>query len=502
MSKAAPALLWFRRDLRLADNAALMATFRQDKAIIPIFILDEVSAGQRPLGGAARWWLGRSLDALRQSLEKRGSRLILHRGATLSLLRHIIGETGARTIHFNRRFDPPGVALDQQVSEALRADGIEVEDHDANYLHEPWQLRTKQGEPFKVFTPFWRRLSDQYSPPALGGAPRRWPSPTPPAKSEPIEKFSSEHHWTKGFDEAWQPGEAGASKQLKEFLDDAVDAYGSHRDRPDLPGTSRLSPHLAWGEISVHRAWRQTNAVHSTGAAAFRRELAWRDFNMHIYAHFPDLPTIPWQTSFRDFPFKKDSAGLRAWQQGQTGYPLVDAGMRELWRTGWMHNRVRMVVASFLIKHQLIDWRCGEDWFWDTLVDADPAQNAGNWQWVAGCGFDAAPFFRIFNPTLQGKKFDPKGNYTRHWVPELASCETKKLQQPWKLSAASLREAGITLGKDYPKPIVDHDGARIRALSAYRAIKGKTAKTDSAPSVQSKTKGGPKAARGRGKREI
>ena len=485
MSKVAPALLWFRRDLRLADNPALMAALRQDGGVIPVFILDETSPGLRPLGGAARWWLGRSLDVLRQSLEKYGVQLILRRGATLPILRQLAKETGARALHFNRRFDPPGFALDQKVTDALRTDGVEVEDHDANYLHEPWQLTTKQGEPFKVFTPFWRRLSDQYNPPALHLAPKQWPVHKPNPKSEPIKSFRFAPFWATGFDEAWQPGEAGAREQLTDFLDDTIDDYSTDRDRPDLRGTSRLSPHLAWGEISVHRAWRQAETG-SVGAAAFRRELAWRDFNMHVYHHFPDLPTIPWQTGFRNFPFKKNSLGLPAWQQGQTGYPLVDAGMRELWQTGWMHNRVRMVVASFLIKHQLIDWRRGEEWFWDTLVDADPAQNAGNWQWVAGCGFDAAPFFRIFNPTLQAQKFDPKGDYIRQWVPELVALDNKGLREPWKLSAATLHEAEVSLGKDYPKPIVDHDDARKRALSVYRQVSGK--KTTLGPRKSARSK--------------
>jgi deoxyribodipyrimidine photo-lyase len=282
----------------------------------------------------------------------------------LAVLKQLIKETGTRTLHFNRRFDPPGFSLDQSVSDTLRAAGVDVQDHDANYLHEPWQLRRKQDEPFKVFTPFWRRLLDQYHPPALHSVPRHWPAHPPHPHSEPLESFRVVHSWTKGFAKEWQPGEAGARARLKEFLDEVVDGYAVSRDRPDKHGTSRLSPHLAWG-----------------------------DFNMHVYHHFPDLPTLPRHVGFQHFPFKKDRAGLRAWQRGETGYPLVDAGMRELWQTGWMHNWVRMVVASFLIKHQLIDWRRGEEWFWDTLVDADPAQNAGNWQWVAGCGFDAALSF-------------------------------------------------------------------------------------------------------------
>lgn len=492
MSKTPPVLLWLRRDLRLADNPAVAAALRHDGGVVPVFILDETSAGQRPLGGAARWWLGRSLDALAQSLDKRGGQLILRRGATLAALKQLIKETGARTLHFNRRFDPPGFSLDQTVSDALRVAGVDVQDDDANYLHEPWQLRTKQDEPFKVFTPFWRRLLDQYHPPALHSVPRRWPAHHPHPRSEPLESFRVVHSWTKGFAKEWQPGEIGARKRLKDFLDEVVDGYATSRDRPDKRGTSRLSPHLAWGEISVHRAWRQAALNHGSGAAAFRRELAWRDFNMHVYHHFPNLPTLPWHAGFQHFPFEKDRTGLRAWQRGETGYPLVDAGMRELWQTGWMHNRVRMVVASFLIKHQLIDWRRGEEWFWDTLVDADPAQNAGNWQWVAGCGFDAAPFFRIFNPTLQGKKFDPAGDYIHHWVPALSSLDHKRLYEPWKLPADQRRQAKIL---DYPEPIVDHESARKRALIAHRQIGGKSATKAKPTSSSTRTKRQSKPAR-------
>jgi deoxyribodipyrimidine photo-lyase len=495
MSKTPPVLLWFRRDLRLADNPALTAALRQGGGVIPVFIFDETSPGQRALGGAARWWLGRSLEALDRTLDKRGGRLILRRGATLAVLQQLIKETGAGTLHFNRRFDPPGLSLDQNVRDALREAGVDVQDHDANYLHEPWQLQTKQGEPFKVFTPFWRRLVDHYHPAALHSEPRHWPAHHPHPSSDPVKSFRVEYSWAKGFADEWQPGEAGARGRLKGFLDEVVDGYTASRDRPDQQGTSRLSPHLAWGEISVHRAWQEAASNQGSGALAFRRELAWRDFNMHVYHHFPDLPTRPWQSRFENFPFKKDRIGLRAWQRGETGYPLVDAGMRELWQTGWMHNRVRMVVASFLIKHQLIDWRRGEEWFWDTLVDADPAQNAGNWQWVAGCGFDAAPFFRIFNPTLQGKKFDPAGDYIRRWIPELSSLDHKKLYEPWKLSADQCRQTGITLGKDYPEPTVDHELARKHALAAYQQTGGKSTARASSASSSKKTKPRPKRAR-------
>ncbi|HVJ33178.1 MAG TPA: deoxyribodipyrimidine photo-lyase [Terriglobia bacterium] len=476
---AAPVLLWFRRDLRLADNPAVAAALAQNSPIIPIFILDDSNDAGRPLGGAARWWLGKSLAALELSLERFGAHLVLRRGPTLPILRELAADTGARQLHFNRRFDPPGMAIDKAATDALRADGLSVEDHGANYLHEPSLLRTLQGDSFKVFTPFWRRLSEHYVPAGLHAAPRRWPVPSAHPTSDPLVGFQVDRDWATPFAEIWQPGEAGARQCLKAFTADIVGGYGTTRDRPDMAGTSRLSPHLAWGEISVHRAWQQADIAaagqkDSAGPAAFHRQLAWRDFNMHVYYHFPDLPQTAWQASFRAFPFNRDEAGLPAWQRGATGYPLVDAGMRELWHTGWMHNRVRMVVASFLIKHQLIDWRRGEAWFWDTLLDADPAQNAGNWQWVAGCGFDAAPFFRIFNPVLQGEKFDPNGAYIRRWVPELAKLKTRDIFAPWQLSTTQLADAGIVLGTHYPEPVVRHEAARQRALVAYRQISSKT----------------------------
>ncbi|HWT96319.1 MAG TPA: deoxyribodipyrimidine photo-lyase [Terriglobales bacterium] len=484
LSNRKPILLWFRRDLRLADNpalsAALAAAAAQGKPVIPVFILDESSAESRPLGGASRWWLGKSLTELDQALKQYGTRLILRRGTTLPILRQLIADTGAVELHFNRRFDPAGMTIDREVTTALAALGLSVVDHDGNYLHEPALLKTLQGQSFKVFTPFWRRLSDRYTPGFMEAAPRQWPTSTLSIASDPLASFQFARPWSKAFEDYWQPGEAGARHALGTFAEDVAEDYASTRDRPDLAGTSRLSPHLAWGEISVHRAWvgadadaENSGAENSGGVQSFRRELGWRDFNMHVLYHFHDLPKLAWQQPFRSFPFKRDKAGLKAWQRGLTGYPLVDAGMRELWHTGWMHNRVRMIVASFLIKHQLIDWRDGEAWFWDTLVDADPAQNAGNWQWVAGCGFDAAPFFRIFNPMLQGEKFDPKGDYIRRWVPELAKLKTRDLQAPWKLSAAQLAEADIVLGKDYPEPIVRHEAARARALTAYRQISGK-----------------------------
>ncbi|MDY0882883.1 cryptochrome/photolyase family protein [Dongia soli] len=472
-----PSLLWFRRDLRLTNNPALQAALRDGKPIMPVFILDEESDGHRRLGRASRWWLGQSLTELDTAIAQLGGRLILRTGPTLATLRELVLETGACMIHFNRRYDPPGSNLDRQIIEALRGDGLAVEDHAPNYLHEPWQLQTNQGDFCKVFTPFWRRLSQHVGPPATHRAPRAphaWPACENWPSSGAIEHFQYKPAWTENFAHHWQPGEAGARHRLQHFLEDGIDDYPSKRDYPAIEGTSRLSPHLAWGEISVHEAWHSAEPAKCSGAVAFRRELAWRDFNMHLYFHYPDLLRQPWRENFRKFPFRKSAAMLKAWQQGRTGFPLVDAAMRELWQTGWMHNRMRMVTASFLIKDQLIDWQQGETWFWDTLVDADPAQNGANWQWVAGCGFDAAPFFRIFNPVIQSVKFDPQGDYIRRWIPELAALSAKEIHQPWAVPEDRLAATNIQLDRTYPRPILDHAKARQTALAAFRQVSGRS----------------------------
>jgi deoxyribodipyrimidine photo-lyase len=331
-------------------------------------------------------------------------------------------------------------------------------------------LKTGTGGSFKVFTPFWRRLSEAYRPPAALSSPRKLRVPEAWPESESFNDWQISARWSKGFGEEWTPGEAGAEARLARLLD-TVDRYEETRDRPDWEGTSRLSPHLAWGEVSVHEVWRCLSARHGETALPFLRQLGWREFNSHLLYHFPKLPEEAWSAKFRGFPFLPHGKGLNAWQRGSTGTPIVDAGMRQLWATGWMHNRVRMIVASFLIKDQVIDWRRGEAWFWDTLVDADLAQNAGNWQWVAGSGADAAPYFRIFNPVSQSRKFDPDGAYIRRWVPELARLDAKAIHAPWEAAPLDLAAAGVALGRDYPQPIVDHAEARKCALAAYEEIR-------------------------------
>lgn len=463
-----PTLVWLRRDLRLLDNPALAAAAASGQPIIPVFIDDENAAGPR-LGGATRWWRGRSLAALCTALEERGSRLTLRKGGVLDDLLALVRETGADSVHINRRFEPRDLAEDAQIITQLRGIGIEIHEHLGNRLHEPWALKTLKGDPFRVFTPFWRRLAESYQAPRQRPMPKSLAAPAAWPESAKLIDFQVTAPWTAGMAAHWQPGEIGALALMAK-LKEKLPEYDEHRNRPDLDGTSRLSPHLAWGEISVHDIWRRLADAGQPAQNAFLRELGWRDFNTHLLYHFPKLPEQSWNAQFADFPFVKPDRELVAWQQGLTGYPIVDAGMRELWSTGWMHNRVRMIVASFLIKDLLIDWRLGQAWFWDTLVDADLAQNAGNWQWVAGSGADAAPYFRIFNPITQGIKFDPDGSYIKHWVPELARLPTALLHDPASAAPDLLARYGVHLGKNYPRPIVDHAEARQRALATYKSL--------------------------------
>lgn len=462
--KNPPILVWLRRDLRLQDNPALYYAARTDHPIIPFFIDDEPR-----LGSASRWWRGRSLAALNSDLNSIQSKLVLRHGDALDQIMSLVEEIGARELHFNRRLEPRGLSTDAKVVTQLRGIGIEVIEHHSNRLHDPWALKTLKGESFRVFTPFWRRLAENYRPPSPCPTPKKLIAPSSWPQSTDLDIFQENSAWTVGMTTQWRPGEDGAQAMLKR-LSNKLDDYSSSRDRPDVEGTSRLSPHLAWGEISVHALWRKLSDSDSPVQNSFLRELGWRDFNSHLLYHFPKLPVNNWNRQFDDFPYQDNSKNFRAWCKGLTGYPIVDAGMRELWTTGWMHNRVRMVVASFLIKDLLIDWRKGEEWFWDTLVDADLAQNAGNWQWVNGSGADASPYFRIFNPITQSVRFDPEGTYIRRWIPELSKLPTKIIHEPSLASFGDLSAAGVVIGQTYPLPMVDHAKARERALATFKAL--------------------------------
>ncbi|MBN9052070.1 MAG: deoxyribodipyrimidine photo-lyase [Rhizobiales bacterium] len=472
-TRPAPTIVWFRDDLRLSDHPALSAAAKTGAPLVCLYVLDEHSAGLRSFGGASRWWLAQSLRALDEMLRKHGQRLVLRRGAAARIVPALARETGADRVHWNRRYDQPGRAADAQVIDALKADGIGGSTFAGNLLAEPGTVTGKEGGP-KVFTPFWKRLR-ALEPRQPLPAPRKLAAP-PKVDGDQLEDWTlepSHPDWARGFRDEWTPGETGARLRLRAFLKDSV-GYGSNRDRPDRTATSRLSPHLRFGEISVADIFHAARfAADEHPAAAgdiekFLSEIGWREFSYHLLHHHPMLATNNLQPRFDAFPWQCDAKALRVWQRGLTGYPIVDAGMRQLWQTGWMHNRVRMVAASFLVKHLLLDWRAGEMWFWDTLVDADPANNPASWQWVAGCGADAAPYFRIFNPVLQGEKFDPNGDYVRRWVPEVAALPDEWLHKPWDAPAAVLKDAGLTLGRDYPKPIVDHKAARERALAALK----------------------------------
>jgi deoxyribodipyrimidine photo-lyase len=474
-------LVWFRLDLRLADNPALQAALARGEPVIPVFIWSPGEEGLWPPGAASCWWLHQSLSALGQSLRKRGSRLILCRGPALASLRELAKETGARAIFWNRCYEPALIARDRRVEESLRAEGLAVQSFNSALLFEPWALRTAAGKPYRVFTPFWRACLAMPEPAAPTEMPRKLRSPARWPSSETLDALAllPKLDWAAGLRAAWQPGEAGAQQQLRRFVRNALTDYPAKRDFPARPGTSRLSPHLHFGEIGPRQIWyaiRKAAASSAKGrvrlvAPSYLRQLGWREFAHHLLFHFPHTTDQPLRSEFAWLEWSRSRATLQAWRRGRTGYPLVDAGMRELWASGWMHNRVRMVVASFLVKDLLIPWQQGARWFWDTLVDADLANNTLGWQWSAGCGADAAPFFRIFNPVTQSEKFDARGDYIRRWIPELAQLPVRWLHQPWRAPAEVLRAAGIVLGKNYPKPIVNHSQARGRALTAFGAIR-------------------------------
>jgi deoxyribodipyrimidine photo-lyase len=441
----APALFWFRRDLRLADNPGLTAAVASGRPVIPVFIHDP----QRDRsGGALDWWLHHSLAALDKSLRKLGSRLIVRQGDALTLIPRLAEETGAETVYCNRLEEPWAVAQQEQISRRLK-----VVAGNAALLFEIGSIVTGAGQPFRVFTPFWNACLRERPPASPLEAPVTLPPVSEALVSDRLDLLPSKPDWAGGLRESWTPGEDQALSALDGFIDERLEGYSGQRDLPAEAGTSALSPHLRFGEIGPRQIFHaiRNSAPPSHDADRFLAELGWREFSYHLLASFPDLPHRPLRGEFARFPWRDDPESLKAWQQGRTGIPLIDAGMRQLWSTGWMHNRVRMVVASFLVKNLLIPWQQGADWFWDTLVDADLANNSASWQWVAGCGADAAPYFRVFNPVLQGEKFDPKGAYVRRWCPELAGMPDQLVHKP-------------------TKPIVDLAGSRKRALDAFAGM--------------------------------
>jgi len=466
------ALFWFRQDLRCADNPALALACKSHTKLIPLYIKESNPA--LSMGGAQQWWLHHSLKSLKNDLSKVNLDLCLRQADPLVLLKELITLHQIEAVYWNRCYEPTSIARDQKIKTELKALGVQVISCNGSLLHEPWEVLNQGGTYYKVFTPYWRQCLRQIQTHPLIQI-STWPL-NQPAKSESLDDWHllpTNPDWAKGFSPHWQPGSEGALTKLNEFVSNQIQGYKERRNQPACSGTSRLSPHLHFGEISPQQVWNgvqqamQDPGCDSLSAQVYLSELGWREFSYNLLYHFPQLNDTNFKGQFDRFPWQDDEAGLKRWQKGLTGYPIVDAGMRELWHTGYMHNRVRMIVASFLTKHLMIDWRKGAAWFWDTLLDADLASNSASWQWVAGSGADAAPYYRIFNPTLQGEKFDPDGEYVKRWVPELAPVAKKWVHQPWQAPKGSLP---LTLGVEYPLPIVDYAMAREVALASYKTL--------------------------------
>jgi deoxyribodipyrimidine photo-lyase len=469
-----PTIVLFRRDLRIGDNAALAAAVDRGAPVVALYILDEESKDVRALGAASRWWLHHSLAAIGDRLREAGADLLLARGRTDTVVAKAIAASGADCVFWNRRYDPVEAAVDAKLKTALREKGLTALSFDGALLHEPSLLKNGSGGYYKVYTPFWKALADKahvrdpIDPP---GSIEGWQGVLGGPRLDELDLLPTKPDWAQGLREAWTPGEEGAHARLADFIEHDLASYERERDFPGARTTSRLSPHLAFGEITPFQIFASLRKAKSSGASKFRSEIGWREFSYHLLFNNPDLAARNFRREFDAISWRDDVRALLAWKDGLTGYPIVDAGMRELWRTGWMHNRVRMIAASFLIKDLMIDWRHGEKWFWDTLVDADAANNPASWQWVAGSGADAAPYFRIFNPVLQGEKFDPRGEYVRHYVPEIGELPDRYIHRPWEAPPHVLKDKNIVLGKTYPNPIVDHGAARDRALIVYQSVK-------------------------------
>ncbi|HEV7344403.1 MAG TPA: deoxyribodipyrimidine photo-lyase [Devosia sp.] len=459
-------IVWLRNDLRIADNPALSTAARSGGTVIAVYI-HETTEGVRVPGAAARWWLHHSLGALGAALAERGVALQVRSGDARAIIPALVAEHGATAVFWNRRYAPGECEADADIKRQLRQTDVQVDSFVANVLVEPWAIATGQGKPYSVFTPFWKKLRDMAIPTPLA------PPPAGPSRlASPIDDEYRPPKWSSKLAPHWSIGEAAAKQRLADFLDEQLEQYPAGRDFPHRSATSLLSPHLRFGEISPRQVWHAAQAIahaetdRQSAIDKFLSELAWRDFSYHQLYYREAIESVPMQPKYAGIAWRDARADLTAWQQGRTGLPIIDAGMRELWNTGYMQNRVRMLVASLLTKNLLIDWRLGEQWFWDCLVDADVANNPTSWQWVAGSGLDAAPYFRIFNPVTQGERFDAAGDYIRHWVPELSRLPAEWIHHPWDAPRPVLQTAGVTLGVDYPIPIVDLKTSRARALEA------------------------------------
>lgn len=470
------AIVWLRQDLRLADNAALYHACQSADRVLVLYVHAPEELAPWSPGGASRWWLHHSLQALQQALHKHGASLLIRAGSSLEVVRELVAQSGAEAVYCNALYEPAAVARDRAVAQQLQVLGVAWQQYHSNVLFAPGSVVNKQNSPYRVFTPFWRACLQALHVEA--------PLP-PPTRIPGVDEITSNTlnrlgllptiAWDKGLREAWHAGEDAAHEVLEEFCSAAIANYATTRDIPGVRGTSRLSAYLHFGEISPRQVvWRLQQALQSAGVAnhaeTYLREIGWREFAIHTLHFFPKTTDAAMDQRFNHFPWRNDAESLQAWQQGRTGFPIIDAGMRELRCTGWMHNRVRMIVASFLTKNALLPWQEGARWFWDNLVDADLASNTMGWQWVAGCGVDAAPYFRIFNPVTQSKKFGGNGDYIRQWVPELSALPSRWIHEPWLVSPCQLATANVRLGGNYPLPILELAKTRACALQAYKSL--------------------------------
>jgi len=479
-------LVWLRNDLRLADNPALHQAVHDADTVIPVFLWSPDEEGDWAPGGAHCWWLHESLTSLRDSLRDHGSDLVLRAGGSHTVLQELIEETGAGGVYWNQRHVPALDARDEDLMHHLKSQDLDAKRFAARLLHDPDAIETTTGGPYHVYTPFWRKFNKlleqtRASTPPLPKpsleetAPSSWPTSHGLEALKLRPEIRDGVDWAEGLRSFWTPGEDAAHARLDAFLEDRIGNYDTARNRPDKDGTSRLSPYLHHGELSPRQVWDAVHEASPDGidedAESFLREIVWREFSYHLLHHYPETTTEPLKDKFADFPWVENGDALKRWQNGQTGFPIIDAGMRQLYETGWMHNRVRMIVGSFLTKDLRIHWHHGARWFWDTLVDGDLASNTMGWQWAAGSGADAQPFFRIFNPVSQSERHDPNGDYIRRYLPELADLPTTYLHAPWEAPSGALKAAGVSLGQTYPEPMVDHSAAREEALEAYEQIK-------------------------------